>query len=157
MLKRLLKFAVGIDRVSEQYGHIAAFCVLAAALISAGNAFVRYGLDISSNGWLEIQWYLFSAVFLLCSGYALLHNQHVRIDIVLTFVPPRIAWLMEAVGDVLGFAVCLVLVRYGERMVVDSVRLTTARPLRDLPAPPVLREMKSASAPPVRQAMAMDK
>ena len=51
-------------------------------LISAGNAISRYALNISSNAWLEIQWYLFSAVFLFCAGYTLLHNEHVRIDVV---------------------------------------------------------------------------
>jgi TRAP-type mannitol/chloroaromatic compound transport system permease small subunit len=56
--------------------------VLLAVLISAGNATVRYTLDTSSNAWLEIQWYLFSAIFLLCAGYTLLHNEHVRIDVV---------------------------------------------------------------------------
>ena len=61
----LLKFALGIDWVSDKFGRIAAFAVMAAAMISAGNAFVRYGLDISSNGWLEIQWYLFAITVML--------------------------------------------------------------------------------------------
>ena len=56
--------------------------VLAAVLISAGNAIVRNVFDMSSNAWLELQWYLFSAVFLLCAGYTLLHNEHIRIDVV---------------------------------------------------------------------------
>jgi TRAP-type mannitol/chloroaromatic compound transport system permease small subunit len=56
--------------------------VLAAVLVSAGNAIVRYTLNTSSNAWLEIQWYLFAAVFLLCSGYTFLHNEHIRIDVV---------------------------------------------------------------------------
>ncbi len=49
-MSKLLKFALGVDKISAQFGHIAAFAVLAAALISAGNAFIRYGFDISSNG-----------------------------------------------------------------------------------------------------------
>jgi TRAP-type mannitol/chloroaromatic compound transport system permease small subunit len=81
VLKRLLKLALGVDRISEQYGHIAAFCVLAAALISAGNAFVRYGFDISSNGWLEIQWYLFAVTVMLGAPIVLKLNEHVRVDI----------------------------------------------------------------------------
>lgn len=80
MLK-LLKFALGVDWISEQFGHLAAFTVLAAALISAGNAFVRYGLDVSSNGWLEIQWYLFAATVMLGAPLVLKLNEHVRVDI----------------------------------------------------------------------------
>ena len=55
-MSALLKFAALIDWISTKLGVLASFAVIAAALISAGNAFVRYGLDISSNGWLEIQW-----------------------------------------------------------------------------------------------------
>jgi TRAP-type mannitol/chloroaromatic compound transport system permease small subunit len=57
----LLKLCELVDWISDKFGKIAAFAVMSAAMISAGNAFVRYGLDISSNGWLEIQWYLFAA------------------------------------------------------------------------------------------------
>ena len=80
-MSKLLKFALGVDKVSEQFGHLAAFAVLAAALISAGNAFIRYGLDISSNGWLEIQWYLFSATVMLGAPLVLKLNEHVRVDL----------------------------------------------------------------------------
>ena len=63
-------------------------------LISAGNAIVRYAFDLSSNAWLEIQWYLFSAVFLFCAGYTLLHNQHVRIDVLTAHLSSRAqAWI----------------------------------------------------------------
>ncbi|MFY8054165.1 MAG: TRAP transporter small permease subunit [Limnohabitans sp.] len=80
-MSKLLKFALGIDRISAQFGHIAALAVLAAALISAGNAFIRYGFDISSNGWLEIQWYLFAATVMLGAPLVLKLNEHVRVDI----------------------------------------------------------------------------
>lgn len=78
----LLKFALGVDWVSERFGRIAATAVLLAALISAGNAFVRYGLDISSNAWLEIQWYLFSVTVMLGSPLVLKLNEHVRVDLI---------------------------------------------------------------------------
>nr|WP_315234379.1 TRAP transporter small permease subunit [uncultured Albidiferax sp.] len=77
----LLKFALGMDWISQQMGRLAAWTVLAAALISAGNAFVRYGLDISSNGWLEIQWYMFAATVMLGAPVVLKLNEHVRVDI----------------------------------------------------------------------------
>lgn len=80
-MSKLLKFALGVDRVSAQFGHVAAFTVLAAALISAGNAFIRYGFDISSNGWLEIQWYLFAATVMLGAPLVLKLNEHVRVDL----------------------------------------------------------------------------
>lgn len=77
----LLKFSKLVDWVSNQFGKIAAFAVMAAAMISAGNAFVRYGLDISSNGWLEIQWYLFAVTVMLGAPLVLKLNEHVRVDI----------------------------------------------------------------------------
>jgi len=80
-VSKLLKFALGVDSISEQFGHVAAFGVLAAALISAGNAFIRYGFDISSNGWLEIQWYLFAATVMLGAPLVLKLNEHVRVDL----------------------------------------------------------------------------
>ena len=80
-MSKLLKFALGVDRISEQFGHLAAFTVLAAALISAGNAFIRYGFDVSSNGWLEIQWYLFAVTVMLGAPLVLKLNEHVRVDI----------------------------------------------------------------------------
>jgi TRAP-type mannitol/chloroaromatic compound transport system permease small subunit len=79
---KLLKFALGVDKISEQFGHVAAFTVLAAAVISAGNAFIRYGLDISSNGWLEIQWYLFAVTVMLGAPLVLKLNEHVRVDLI---------------------------------------------------------------------------
>jgi len=78
----LLKFALGVDWISERFGRIAATAVLLAALISAGNAFVRYGFDISSNAWLEIQWYLFSVTVMLGSPLVLKLNEHVRVDLI---------------------------------------------------------------------------
>jgi hypothetical protein len=80
-VSKLLNFALGVDKISARLGHLAALAVLAAALISAGNAFIRYGLDISSNGWLEIQWYLFSATVMLGAPLVLKLNEHVRVDI----------------------------------------------------------------------------
>ncbi len=70
-----------IDRCNEAVGRSVAWLVLAAVLISAGNAVVRKGFNTSSNAFLEIQWYLFSAVFLLAAGHTLLRQEHVRIDL----------------------------------------------------------------------------
>ena len=77
----LLKFSQLIDWINERVGKAAFWLVLVMTLISAGNASYRFILHDSSNGLLEIQWYLFAAVFLLCSPYTLQKNEHVRIDV----------------------------------------------------------------------------
>ncbi|MFL6565693.1 MAG: TRAP transporter small permease subunit [Burkholderiales bacterium] len=81
-MKLLLRLSRAIDALNEHVGRLTYWLILAAVLISAGNAVVRYSINMSSNAWLEIQWYLFSFVFLFCAGYTLLHNQHVRIDVI---------------------------------------------------------------------------
>ena len=82
-MQGLLKLSRGIDRLSEFLGRHVAWLVLAAVLISAANAIVRKVFDTSSNAFLEIQWYLFAAVFLLAAGYTLLRQEHVKIDVLL--------------------------------------------------------------------------
>lgn len=81
-MSALLKYTRLVDWISDKFGRIAAFAVIAAALISAGNAFVRYGLDISSNAWLEIQWYMFATTVMLGAPIVLKLNEHVRVDII---------------------------------------------------------------------------
>jgi TRAP-type mannitol/chloroaromatic compound transport system permease small subunit len=78
----LLKISLAIDWISERLGRFASVAVLLTALISAGNAFVRYLLDISSNGWLEIQWYLFAGIVMLGAPVVLRLNEHVRVDLI---------------------------------------------------------------------------
>jgi len=77
----LLKLSALVDWISVRMSQVAAWTVLSAAMISAGNAFIRYGFDISSNGWLEIQWYLFAATVMLGAPAVLKFNEHVRVDI----------------------------------------------------------------------------
>ena len=81
VLHTLIKTLHVVDWVTEKLSHVAAVAVTAATFISAGNAFVRYGFDITSNGWLEIQWYLFAATVMLGGPYVLKVNEHVRVDI----------------------------------------------------------------------------
>lgn len=80
-MKFLLSLSRAIDAVNRRVGAIAIWFVLAAVLISTANAVIRKVFNVSSNAYLEVQWYLFSAVFLLCAGYVLLRNEHVRIDV----------------------------------------------------------------------------
>ena len=97
-MKVLLSISRAIDALNEHVGRLTYWLILVAVLVSAGNAVVRYSLNMSSNAWLEIQWYLFAFVFLFCAGYTLLHNQHVRIDILTAHLSGRVkAWI-----DILG-------------------------------------------------------
>ncbi|MCK8779015.1 TRAP transporter small permease subunit [Rhizobium sp. NTR19] len=77
----LIAFSRIVDATTTAIGKSVSWLLLAAVLISAGNAVLRKALDMSSNAWLEVQWYLFGTVFMLASAYALLKNEHVRIDI----------------------------------------------------------------------------
>ncbi len=81
-MQGLLTLASGIDRISRFFGIIAAVLVAVACSISAGNALSRYALDLSSNAFLEIQWQMFAATFLLGAPYVLKLNEHVRVDLV---------------------------------------------------------------------------
>lgn len=97
-MQTLLRLSRAIDALNEWVGRWVYWLVLIMVLESAGNAIVRKIFDRSSNALLELQWYLFSAVFLLCAGWTLLRNDHVRIDIIQGRLKPRAqAWI-----DVLG-------------------------------------------------------
>ena len=97
-LQRALPLARGIDALNERIGRAVIWLVLVVALVSAGNALLRYGFNSSSNAWLEIQWYLFGLIFLLGAGYTFKHNGHVRIDVLYGRFSPRTkAWV-----DLLG-------------------------------------------------------
>lgn len=97
----LLRLSGAIDALTERVGQGARWLILVAVLVSAGNALARYAFNASSNAWLEIQWYLFAAVFLLCAGYALKHNQHVRVDVLASRLSPRSQAWVEVLGTLL--------------------------------------------------------
>lgn len=102
-MQPLLKLSSFIDGVNERLGKATTWLVLIVVLISAGNAVMRYAINWSSNAYLEIQWYLFSAIFLLCAGYTLMKNEHVRIDIISgRFTAKTRAWI-----DVFGIVLFL--------------------------------------------------
>ncbi|MGH8751038.1 MAG: TRAP transporter small permease subunit [Burkholderiales bacterium] len=93
-----MKFLLGlsrlIDALNERTGRAVRWLVLVAVIISSGNALSRYAFNLSSNAWLEVQWYLFSAIFLLAAGYTFKRNQHVRIDVLSGQLSKRAqAWL----------------------------------------------------------------
>ncbi|HXZ86228.1 MAG TPA: TRAP transporter small permease subunit, partial [Myxococcota bacterium] len=98
MMNQLLKLSRAIDGLNERIGGALKWLVLVAVLVSAGNATSRYMLDIASNAWLELQWYLFSAVFLLCAGYTLRHNEHIRIDVINSHLSARTQMWIDVFG-----------------------------------------------------------
>jgi len=96
----LLKISRLIDSVNEWIGKFTMWLVLAAVIISAGNASLRKAFNIGSNAWLEIQWYLFAGVFMLGVGYVMLKNAHVRIDFVSSKLSKRTNAIIDAIGIV---------------------------------------------------------
>ena len=96
----LLSVSRMIDRLSERVGHLFYWLILATVLISAANAVVRKTLNVSSNSFLEIQWYLFSAIFLFLAGYTLMRNEHVRIDVVAHRLSKRTQAWIDIIGTV---------------------------------------------------------
>ena len=96
----LLAVSRAIDAVNERVGKLVYWAVLASVIVSAANASLRYSINVASNAWLELQWYLFAAVFLLCSGYTLLRNEHIRIDIVAGHLPRRVQTWIDILGTI---------------------------------------------------------
>ena len=96
----LLKLSGLIDRVNDRVGRLTMWLVLAAVLISAGNAIVRKAFNIGSNAFLEIQWYIFASVFMLGVGYVMLKNAHVRIDFISSRLSKRTNAWIDAIGIV---------------------------------------------------------
>jgi TRAP-type mannitol/chloroaromatic compound transport system permease small subunit len=97
----LLKISQAIDWVNDRLGVAASWMVLGACLISAANAMSRYAFDLSSNAYLEIQWYLFAAIVMLGASYTLRMNEHVRVDIVYTHLSERGKEWLDLIGTAL--------------------------------------------------------
>lgn len=113
-MRALLKFSNAVDWVNAQIGKYVIWLILASTVISAVNAVIRKVFNMSSNAYLEVQWYLFAAAFLLAAGYTLLHGEHVKIDVVSSKLSKRgQIWI-----DIIGFSVfltpvCLTILYYG--------------------------------------------
>jgi TRAP-type mannitol/chloroaromatic compound transport system permease small subunit len=100
-MQALLVLSRVIDALNEKFGWVADWLVLLSCLISAANAFSRYAFGISSNAWLEIQWYMFGALVLLGASYTLKRNEHVRVDIVYANVSTRAQIGIDIFGCIL--------------------------------------------------------
>lgn len=99
-MRGLLAVAAVIDRVNEFIGKWVSWLILVAVLVSAGNAIIRKTFNMSSNAWLELQWYLFGAAFLLAAAYTLKQNEHIRIDIVYGLFSRRIQHRIDLFGHI---------------------------------------------------------
>lgn len=123
-MKPLLTLSRLIDALNERVGRFTTWLVLACVLISAANAVARYGFNYSSNAFLEIQWYLYSIVFLCAAGYTLKHNAHVRIDLVSGRLPQRAqAWIDVFGGVFMLLPACAIILWYGWSAFLESWRI----------------------------------
>ena len=108
----LLAISRAIDKLNEKLAVIADWLVLLSCLISAGNAFSRYAFSISSNAWLEIQWYMFGALVLLGASYTLRRNEHVRVDIVYSNLSTRRQICVDIFGGILFLLPATIILAY---------------------------------------------
>lgn len=97
-MQSLLKISNGIDAFTRWMGKRLAWLILVAVIVSALNAIVRKSFDTSSNSWLELQWVLFSIVFLMCASWTLLDNEHIRIDIINNSLPKKVRDTIDVIG-----------------------------------------------------------
>jgi TRAP-type mannitol/chloroaromatic compound transport system permease small subunit len=120
----LLKASRIIDAINDRFGAVATYLVLIACLISAGNALSRHFLNLSSNAWLEVQWYMFAAIVLLGGPYTLKINGHVRVDVIYSALSERARIWIDIVGGLLFLLpICVILVYFTWPWFVDSWRI----------------------------------
>jgi len=108
----LLALSRGIDRINEAIGRSVAWLILVAIIVSATNAIIRKVLNTSSNAWLELQWYLFGAAFMLAAAYTLKQNEHIRIDIVYGTFSRRVQHWIDLLGHILFLMPIVLLMIY---------------------------------------------
>ena len=99
-MSAMLAISRMIDAINERLGKAMGWFILAAVIVSSVNALIRYSFNLSSNAWLEMQWYLFGAVFLLAAAYTLQANEHIRIDIVSGQLSKRTRDWIDIVGHI---------------------------------------------------------
>ena len=118
-MRRLIGISKAIDALNERLGRGVSWLVLAAVLIAAGNATTRKLFSLSSNAWLEAQWYLFSAVFLIAAGWTLLKSEHVKVDLVYGRLPRKAQLYIDVVGTLLFLVpFCLITIHLSWPIVV---------------------------------------
>jgi TRAP-type mannitol/chloroaromatic compound transport system permease small subunit len=123
-LQSLLKLSRGIDAFTKWTGKRLAWLILVAVIVSAVNAIIRKTFDTSSNSWLELQWVLFSIVFLLCSSWTLLDNEHIRIDIINNMLPKKVRDSIDVIGHIFFLMpLCVVMIITGVPFFLRSMQI----------------------------------
>ncbi|MFC7399767.1 TRAP transporter small permease subunit [Chelatococcus sp. GCM10030263] len=138
-MSALLAISRAIDAVNSRLGRWCAWLILAAVVVSALNAIVRKLFDISSNSWLELQWVLFGVVFLMCSPWTLLSNEHIRIDIINGQLSKRVRDWIDIIGHVvflLPFTIVMIVTSapFAERSYAINEQSSSAGGLPQWPA-----------------------
>ncbi len=111
-MNALLGFSRGVDAMNALFGRVADWLVLSACAISAGNAAMRYGFSLSSNAWLEVQWYLFAGTVMLGAAYTLKRNEHVRVDLVYGWVGQRTKLWIDVFGIIFFLLPAMILLTW---------------------------------------------
>lgn len=120
-MERLLKLSRVIDSLNDRFGQVADWLVLFACLISAGNAMSRYAFSLSSNAWLEVQWYMFAGMVMLGAPHTLKVNEHVRVDLLFSSVSERTRIWIDILGIIFFlFPICIILIYFTWPWFVES-------------------------------------
>jgi TRAP-type mannitol/chloroaromatic compound transport system permease small subunit len=123
-MQGFLGLSRAIDTFNEKVGKALAWLILVAVIVSTVNAVIRKVFNVSSNAWLEAQWYLFGAVFLGCAAYTFLKNEHIRIDIVSSKMSQRYRNTIEIIGHVFFLMpLCLMMIYYGFPFFMKSISI----------------------------------
>ncbi|MEA2992659.1 MAG: hypothetical protein QOD40_1579 [Alphaproteobacteria bacterium] len=126
-MKGLLQLSAYIDRLNDKFGVVATWLVLIACLVSAGNAASRYLFSESSNGWLEVQWYMFAGMVLLGGPYTLKMNEHVRVDLLYSAISERRRLWIDILGGFLFLLpFCAILIYFTWPWFIESWRINEA-------------------------------
>ena len=120
-MERLLKLSRVIDSLNDRFGQVADWLVLFACLISAGNAMSRYAFSLSSNAWLEVQWYMFAGMVMLGAPHTFKVNEHVRVDLLFSSVSERTRIWIDILGIIFFlFPICIILIYFTWPWFVES-------------------------------------
>src|SRR5258708_3980882 len=111
-MRPLLAVSTAIDQINEKIGYVCNFLVLSACIVSAANAMIRYAFGYSSNGWLELQWYMFAILVMFGASYTFKRNEHVRVEIFYLYLTPRGQLCLDLIGPLFFLIPACLLLSY---------------------------------------------
>jgi len=112
MMRPLLALSTAVDQINEKIGYVCNLLVLLACLVSAANAMIRYAFSYSSNGWLELQWYMFAIMVMFGASYTFKRNEHVRVEILYLLLTERAQLWLDLLGTLLFLIPACLLLAY---------------------------------------------